>query len=104
MFSRFLGERSCPFDKISNQTIEDFKVYSISKNRKTAHGAKSLEKLSAGSINRTLSSLRSYFKYLVDSDYDTPVSPQSIKLLKMPRTHARVAELASFGRTYRITA
>src|SRR3989344_5577778 len=95
MFSRFLGERSCPFDKISNQTIEDFKAHSISTNRKTAQGAKSLEKLSAGSINRTLSSLRSYFKYLVDMDYRVPVSSSAIKLLKMPRTHARVAELDS---------
>src|SRR3989338_3934228 len=95
MFSRFLGERSCPFDQISNQTIEDFKAHSISKNRMTAQGAKSLEKLSAGSINRTLSSLRSYFKYLVDMDYKVPVSPSATKLLKMPRTHARVAELES---------
>src|SRR3989338_4009227 len=95
MFSRFLGGRSCPFDQIFNQTIEDFKAHSISKNRMTAQGAKNLEKLSAGSINRTLSSLRSYFKYLVDMDYRVPVSPSAIKLLKMPGTHARVAELES---------
>lgn len=95
VFRCFLDEKSYLFNQISNQTLADFRAWLMSQNHKTASGAASVEKLSAGSINRTLSSLRSYFKYLVDADYDTPVSPQSIKLLKMPRTHGRVAEFDS---------
>ncbi|MEK7192948.1 MAG: tyrosine-type recombinase/integrase, partial [Patescibacteria group bacterium] len=83
------------FDKVSKRSIDLFKAYLTSRDRKTADGIGTLEKLSAGSINRTLSSLRSYFKYLVDMDYKVPISPSAIKLLKMPRTHARVAELES---------
>lgn len=95
-FENFLkNDVHIPFKSLSKRTLELFKAYLTSRDRKTANGAQSLEKLAAGSINRTLSSLRSYFKYLVDSDYDTPVSPQSIKLLKMPRTHGRVAEFDS---------
>lgn len=96
VFERFLNDDACvSFDKISKRTIELFKAYLTSLDRKTADGKKTPEKLSAGSINRTLSSLRSYFKYLVDMDYPLPVAPTAIKLLKMPRTHARVAEFES---------
>jgi len=95
-FENFLKDDArIPFKGLSRRTLELFKAYLTSRDRKTAAGVASQEKLSAGSINRTLSSLRSYFKYLVDADYPTPVSPQSIKLLKMPRTHGRVAEFAS---------
>ncbi|TSC66936.1 MAG: Uncharacterized protein G01um101472_586, partial [Parcubacteria group bacterium Gr01-1014_72] len=86
---------SVSFDKVSRHTIDLFKAYLASQDRKTADGVRTPEKLSAGSINRMLSSLRSYCKYLVDMDYGVPVAPSAIKLLKMPRTHARVAELDS---------
>src|SRR3989338_8692322 len=96
VFEQFLKDDACvSFDKVSKRSIDLFKAYLTSQDRKTADGMRGSEKLSAGSINRTLSSLRSYFKYLVDMDYKVPVSPSAIKLLKMPRTHARVAELES---------
>lgn len=96
VFERFLNDDACiSFNKVSKRSIDLFKAYLASRDRKTADGISTPEKLSAGSINRTLSSLRSYFKYLVDMDYRVPVSPSAIKLLKMPRTHARVAELGS---------
>lgn len=83
------------FPKMTKRTLELYKAYLVSDDRKTAKGARSLDKLSAASVNRSLSSLRSYFKYLVDMDYKLPVAPTAIKLLKMPRTHARVAEFDS---------
>lgn len=96
VFEQFLREDvDISFDKISKRTVDLFKAYLASRDRKTADGIRTSEKLSAGSINRTLSSLRSYFKYLVDMDYKAPIAPSAIKLLKMPRTHARVAELDS---------
>lgn len=96
VFEQFLKDDvNVPFGKISRRIIDLFKAYLSSRDRKTADGADTLEKLSAGSINRTLSSLRSYFKYLVDMDYPLPIAPSAIKLLKMPRTHGRVAEFSS---------
>lgn len=96
VFEQFLRDDvDVSFNKVSKRIIDLFKAYLSSRDRKTADGAESLEKLSAGSINRTLSSLRSYFKYLVDMDYPVPIAPSAIKLLKMPRTHARVAEFDS---------
>lgn len=96
VFERFLkSDVRVSFDKVSKHTIDLFKAYLTSRDRKTADGMETFEKLSAGSINRTLSSLRSYFKYLVDMDYKAPVAPSAVKLLKMPRTHGRVAELES---------
>ncbi len=95
VFRDFLVVHSYTLDTISNQTIGDFSRYLVSNDRKTAGGKATTEKLSVGSVNRALSSLRSYFKYLVDMDYKVPVSPSAIKLLKMPRTHGRVAELDS---------
>lgn len=96
VFEQFLrNDVGVTFDDISKRTIDLFKAYLTSQDRKTADGIVTLERLSAGSINRTLSSLRSYFKYLVDMDYKVPVAPSAIKLLKMPHTHGRVAELDS---------
>lgn len=95
-FKNFLSnDVQVSFDSLSRKTIELFKAYLTSRDRKTAKGHVSTGKLSVASINRTLSSLRAYLKYLVDTDYISPVSPQAVKLLKMPRTHARVAEFNS---------
>jgi len=49
-------------------------------------------KLASFSINRMLSALRSYLKYLIDMDYKTPISPSEIKLVKTERKHPRVSE------------
>jgi len=95
-FENFLAKDvKMPFQRMAKRTLELYKAYLVSEDRKTAGGARGLEKLSAGSVNRALSSLRSYFKYLVDMDYKVPVAPTAIKLLKMPRTHGRVAEFES---------
>ncbi|MDO8620111.1 MAG: tyrosine-type recombinase/integrase [bacterium] len=95
-FEKFLSDDvKTDFPKITKRTLELYKAYLVSNDRKTAGGKQSTEKLSAGSVNRALSSLRSYFKYLLDMDYKLPVAPTSLKLLKMPRTHGRVAELDS---------
>ncbi|OGZ98539.1 MAG: hypothetical protein A3C07_01150 [Candidatus Sungbacteria bacterium RIFCSPHIGHO2_02_FULL_47_11] len=98
-FAAFLKEDvDMRFENITKHTIELYRAYLTSLDRRTAEGTPSIKKLSAGSINRILSSLRSYFKYLVDSDYSVPLAPQSINLLKMPRTHPRVAELENLIR------
>lgn len=93
-FSRFLAEDAqIPFTDITKRVIELYKVYLTSRDRKTVQGERNSVKLSAGSVNRTLSSLRSFLKYLVDVDYAVPIAPEAVKLTKMPRRHPRVAEL-----------
>ena len=80
------------FPEISKRIVELYKAYLTSRDRKTAKKAPAPRKLSAGSINRTLSSLRSYLKYLIDMDHPTPIAPEAVKLIKMPKKHPRVAE------------
>lgn len=83
------------YSDISKRTVELYKAYLTSRDRKTAKKVATAYKLSAGSINRALSSLRSYLKYLIDMDHPTPIAPEAIKLIKMPKKHPRVAEFES---------
>lgn len=93
-FGGFLdGELRLPFSSVSKRTIEQYKAYLNSRDRKTAGGNVSSVSLAAASINRTLSSLRKYLSYLIDMDYSVPVAPGSIKLLRMGKKHGQVAEL-----------
>lgn len=94
-FEFFLAREmsNLPFPKITKRTIEQYKAYLNSNDRKTASGEIAEKRLSSGSINRTLTSLRRYLSYLIDMDYDTPVAPGSIKLLRMEKKHPQVSEL-----------
>ena len=49
--------------------------------------------LSSRSVNRMLSALRSYLKYLIDFDLDCPIAPDSVKLIKTERKESQVADL-----------
>lgn len=80
------------FKDINRRTIDLYKAYLSSHDRKTPGHAKASTQLSAGSINRTLSSLRSYLKYLIEINEPSPLAPDAVKLIKMPRPHPRVAE------------
>jgi site-specific recombinase XerD len=81
------------FFKTNKRTIEQFKSYLVSRDRKTANNQKSTKRLSGASINRCLSSLRGYIRYLIEMDHKTPILPEHIKLVKMEKKHPRVAEL-----------
>ncbi|MEK9172001.1 MAG: tyrosine-type recombinase/integrase [Patescibacteria group bacterium] len=87
-----------PFSDITKRTIEQFKAYLNSSDRKTAKGAKAQKELTSGSINRTLTSLRRYLAYLIDMDNKTPIAPESIKLLRMEKKHPQVSELEELKR------
>lgn len=92
-FSNFLLEDiKTSFESIDKITLDRYKAYLASYDRKTSLGELSRRRLSAFSINRMLSSLRRYLKYLIDMDHKVPVPPEALKLLKTPRTHSRVAE------------
>lgn len=93
VFEHFLNQEvSFPFHKVSKEVIEMYKAYLVSQDRRTPTNKKAVCRLSAGSINRNLSSLRSYLSFLIEMNEYVPVPPEAIKLLKMPRKHARVAE------------
>jgi len=94
VFNDFLSSLPLPFKKISKKTISKFKAYLISKDRVTAVQNKSVDKrLSPQSINRILSTVRSYIRYLVEMDFKTPIAADSIKLVKTERKKAKVPEL-----------
>lgn len=93
VFEKFLSnDVSVSFDDVNKIIIERFKAFLVSNDRRTSTGQKTSLRLSTGSINRTLSSLRSYLRYLVEMDYPTPIAPDVVRLLKLERKHPRVAE------------
>lgn len=98
VFEEFLQEMGLPWKKLNRRAIEQYKAYLTSIDRKTAQNAKIEAKLGSYSINRMLSSLRSYLKYLIDNEYETPISPEVVKLTKTEKKHPRVAELADLIR------
>lgn len=101
VFKNFLEEEiSTDFRKISKKSIETYKAYLTSIDRKTAVKKEKVvdKKLSGGSINRHLSSLRGYLNYLIEMDHPVPVPPQVIKLVKTEKHHPQVAELKDLVR------
>lgn len=99
LFEHFLADDlKIPCSGVSKRSIELYKAYLTSRDRKTSQGERTVVRLSAGSINRALSSLRRYLKYLIDMDYKAPIAPEVIKLIKMPHRHPRVAEFEDLVR------
>ncbi len=92
IFENFLKEINVEFSKIDKKTILNYKAYLTSQDRKTAKKQKAKKRLSSYSINRILSTLRSYLKFLIDMDYKTPISPEMVKLIHTEKKLARVSE------------
>ena len=93
VFRNFLNESSISFDAVDKRAILNYKAYLTSRDRKTAKAAIPSKRLASFSINRMLSALRAYLNYLIDMDYDTPISPQVIKLIKTEKKYPRVSEM-----------
>ena len=94
IFDLFLkNDVKISFNQITKKTIDIYKAFLTSRDRKTPKLKKETKQLSAGSVNRMLSTLRRYLGYLGDMDYAIPISPDAIKLVTMPHPHPRVAEL-----------
>jgi len=92
VFENFLNEEEIKFEEVNKKTILNYKAYLVSVDRKTPKNQPTSKKLSSYSINRMLSVLRSYVKYLIDMDYKSSISPEVIKLTKTERKHPRVSE------------
>jgi len=94
VFSSFLEQFSTPFEKIDKKVIAQFKAYLASKDRRTAIKGKPSKILGSQSVNRVLSSLRSYLKYLIEMDLPCPIAPEVVKMVKTEKRHGQVAEMA----------
>ncbi len=92
VFQEFISELNLPFEQIDKKTILNYKAYLNSVDRKTPGELGAKKKLSSFSLNRMLSALRSYLKFLIDMDYDVPIAPDSVKLVKTIKKHTRVGE------------
>jgi len=94
VFDQFLDQSSTNFESVTKQTIAGYKAYLISRDRKTPlKRITGALRLSSYSVNRMLSALRSYLRYLLDVDFKAPVAPESVKLVKNERKIPKVAEL-----------
>ena len=91
-FENFLSEIKIDFDAIDKKTILNYKAYLNSIDRRTSKNNKTIKKLSSFSINRILSALRSYLRFLANIDYKSPVSPDYIELIKNVKKHPRISE------------
>ena len=99
VFRNFLDESNIEFGKVDKRAITYYKAYLVSRDRKTASQGKQGEKqLDSRSINRMLSAMRAYLRYLIDIDYPCPVPPEAVKLTKAGRKHPQVAELVDLIR------
>jgi len=90
----FLDQCGVPFDKIDKRLVAHYKAYLVSRDRRTAVTCQpASDRLNARSVNRMLSVLRSYLRYLIDMDHPCPLSPDAVKLVKTDKKHPQVAEL-----------
>ena len=97
VFEDFLSDNQLDFDKLSKRDILNYKALLTSIDRKTAINKDEAHvRLNAYSINRMLSVLRSYFKYLIEMDYPAPLPPDVIKMIKTIKKKPQVAELTEF--------
>ena len=92
IFQNFLGEIKREFKDVDKRTILNYKAYLNSQDRKTPKLVLGQKKLGSFSINRNLSSFRSYLRFLIDMDYKSPISPDMVKLVKTERKHPRISD------------
>jgi site-specific recombinase XerD len=92
VFENFLNEIKIPFEKIDKKTILNYKAYLISRDRKTPASLPGKKRLASFSINRMLSALRSYLKFLINMDYQVSVPPNAIELIKTEKKVPKIGE------------
>lgn len=96
VFEDFLFDNSISFKKLCKKDILNYKAFLTSVDRKTALAHETKIHLNGYSINRMLSVLRSYLKYLIEMDFPSPIPPDAIKLVKTIKKNAQIAELDEF--------
>ncbi|PLX25544.1 hypothetical protein C0580_02375 [Candidatus Parcubacteria bacterium] len=93
-FENFLTDDiKTSFTKLTKRSLIKYKAYLSSTSRHTASDGKGQKQLSSYSINRILSALRSYLKFLIDVDYKTPITADAVKLLKTEKKSGQVPDM-----------
>lgn len=93
IFDNFLKSRNLKITDLDKRSIFEFKAYLASGDRQTATThQESAQRLSSASINRCLSAVRAYLRFLIDQNYKTSVFPDQFKMVKRERSHPNVAE------------
>lgn len=92
VFEAFLLDFPAPFDQVDKRVVAQYKAYLASRDRLTAILGQKGDQLASRSLNRMLSALRSYLKWLIEMDLPCPVPPEAVKLVKTEKRTARVAE------------
>lgn len=93
VLDQFLADFSTPLAKLDKRVVAEFKAYLASVDRKTPKKNEVAEgRLASGSLNRVLSALRSFLRYLIDMDLPCPLSPDAVKMVKTEKKHGQVAE------------
>ncbi len=93
IFDNFLTSRNLRIKDLDKRLIFEFKAYLAADVRETATTHQpGAARLSSASINRCLSAVRAYIRFLIDQDYNTPVVPDQFKMIKRERSHPNVAE------------
>lgn len=97
IFDNFLKSRNLKVKDLDKRLIFEFKAYLASDDRETAtmHKENAL-RLSSASINRCLSAVRAYIRFLKDQDYEISISPDQFKMIRKERSHPSVAEFNEF--------
>jgi len=94
LFDNFLESRNLFIKDLDKRSVLEFKAYLASNDRKTSFMKEdSLRRLTATSINRCLSAVRAYIRFLIDQEYNCPVIPDFFKMVKRERPHPNVADL-----------
>ncbi len=94
IFDNFLKSRNLKIKDLDKRSIFEFKAYLSSDERETATTYQQVvDRLSSASINRCLSAIRAYIRFLIDQDYSVPIAPDQFKMVKRERSHPNVAEL-----------
>lgn len=93
VFQNFLNGLQITFNNIDKRVISQYKAQLTSRDRETAQKQRGEKNLKSASINRCLSSLRSFLKYLIEMDLLCPIPPDAVTLVKSEKKHSRVAEL-----------
>lgn len=92
VFDKFLVDFPTPFERLDKKVIAQYKAYLASKDRLTPVKGQKNDQLASRSLNRMLSALRSYLKWLIEMDMSCPIPPEAIRLIKTEKKHSRVAE------------
>ena len=91
IFAYFLKLRKINIFNLDKKLINEFKAYLASDGRKTATlEGESQKQLSPSSVNRCLSAVRAYIRFIIDNDIKCPVSPDQFKMVKKDRPHPHV--------------